>query len=245
MRDWNDFTEHKYTNLLNLAKENYSFLGYGDDLSVERIVLWRHDVDFSMHRACRIAELERDFEVASTFFLQLSSVGYNIFETAVLRRILHIKKLGHHFGLHFDPSVYNGKSKDVILEKMQWEKTVLEGLVEAEIYAVSFHNPEFDNWISMDSHVLCGMVNTYSYFFKQNFGYCSDSNGYWRFESLESVLLDKRYSRLQVLTHPEWWTPDALSPRKRIQRCFEGRAKNCLDTYDEALRVMGRKNIDE
>lgn len=245
MRDWSDFTEKKYSNLLKLAQRKYRFVAYNEDIDAEDIVLWRHDVDFSLCRSVRLAELERDCGVASTYFLQLNSIGYNLFEMTARRHIRKIRSMGHHFGLHFDPFVYKGESKEAVLAKMQWEKNILKELLETEIHSVSFHNPEFDNWLSIDSHYLCGMVNTYSHFFQQYFGYCSDSNGYWRFESLESVLCDKKYSRLQVLTHPEWWTPDALSPRKRIQRCFEGRAKSCLDTYDEALRVMGRKNIDE
>ena len=245
MPDWAEFTETAYSNLLVLAKGEYRFVEYMDDLDAERIVLWRHDVDFSVHRASRLAEIEREHGVKSTFFFQLSCIFYNIFERSVLDRIRNILRLGHRIGLHFDPSLYAGKPKETILGKMEWEKTVLENLLETEIRAVSFHNPEFDNWLSVDSHILCGMVNTYSCHFKESFGYCSDSNGYWRFESIESVLRSKKHSRLQVLSHPAWWTPEPLSPRKRIRRCVEGRAKSCMEYYDKILAELGRKNIDD
>lgn len=245
MHNWMDFTESGYSNLLSLAKEEYVFIDYTSDLNGEKIVLWRHDVDFSVHRALRLAEIENERDVESTFFFQLSSICYNIFEHDVLKLIRQIMHLGHNIGLHFDPSLYEGKSKEAVLEKMAWEKTILENLFETEIHAVSFHNPEYDDWLTVDAHTLCGMVNTYSRTFKENFGYCSDSNGYWRFESIESVLRSRKHSRLQVLTHPVWWTPGPMAPRKRIQRCVEGREKNCLATYDTVLRAMGRENIDE
>lgn len=245
MNNWTDFTESAYSNLLSLAKEQYEFIGYTSELNAENIVLWRHDVDFSVHRALRLAEIESEHGVASTFFFQLSCIFYNVFEHTILERIRRIEKLGHVIGLHFDPSLYEGKCKEAILEKMAWEKTVLENLFETEIHTVSFHNPEYDDWLSMDAHTLCGMVNTYSRFFKENFGYCSDSNGYWRFESIESVLRSRKHSRLQVLTHPAWWTAEPLPPRKRILRCVEGRAKRCMEQYDGILADSGRLNIDD
>jgi len=245
MNNWTDFTENAYAKLLSLAKEEYVFIGYTSDLNREKIVLWRHDVDFSVHRALRLAETESENGITSTFFFQLSSICYNIFEHAVLERIRRIIRLGHSIGLHFDPSLYEGKCKEAILNKMEWEKTVLENLFETTIHAVSFHNPEHDDWISVDARTLCGMVNTYSRFFKENFGYCSDSNGYWRFDSIESVLRNRKHSRLQVLTHPAWWTPEPLPPRSRILRCIEGRAKRCMKQYDGILAESGRMNIDD
>lgn len=245
MNNWDDFTETAYSRLLSLAKDEFAFIGYTDDLATDKVVLWRHDVDFSVHRALRLAEIERDHGVASTFFFQLSCMFYNVFEHTVLERIRRIMRLGHSIGLHFDPSLYEGLSKEDVLNKMTWEKSVLENLFETTIEAVSFHNPEYGDWLSEGSHTLCGMTNTYSQFFKDNYGYCSDSNGYWRFESIESVIRSGRHTRLQVLTHPALWTPDPMPPRKRILRCVEGRAKRTMETYDAILSKSGRLNIDD
>ncbi len=243
--EWETFTEKGYRYLLGLAKERYRFIAYTDSFDSDRIILWRHDVDASIHRGLRLAQIENDLGVKATYFLQLSSTFYNLFEHEIIQIIQKIINLGHQIGLHFDPSLYDGKPKDVVFTKMAWEKTVLENLLDTEIQAVSFHNPEFDNWLSEDQHVLCGMVNTYSRFFKENFGYCSDSNGYWRFDSIESVIRSGKHSLLQVLTHPAWWTTVPMPPRKRIQRCVDGRAQNCLSKYDETLRKAGRENIDD
>lgn len=245
MDRWTDFTESAYSSLLALAKTDYRFIFYNEELGNEATVLWRHDVDFSVHRALRLAEIEKEHNIKSTYFFQLNSAFYNLFEDDVRNRVLSLIKHGHQIGLHFDPSSYAGKSNEFVLEKMTWEKKILENLFDSEIHAVSFHNPELDDWLSVDSHILCGMVNAYSSFFKEHFGYCSDSNGYWRFDSLESVLRSKRYSRIQVLTHPELWTPEPLSPRKRILRAAEWRAKRCMEQYDRILAESGRENIDD
>lgn len=56
--DIEDFTEKNYRSLIKKAKKKFKFLFYGDKSEVNH-VLWRHDVDFSMHRALKLAEIER------------------------------------------------------------------------------------------------------------------------------------------------------------------------------------------
>jgi len=87
------------------------------------------------------------------------------------------------------------------------------------------------------------MINAYSKYLKSNFGYCSDSNGYWRFERLEDVLKEAKHEKLQVLTHPGWWVETPMSPRQRIQRCIDGRAINVGKNYDDLLNRMCRENV--
>ncbi len=245
MSNWSDFTEVAYKKLLTLAGERYRFINYSNDLEEENVILWRHDVDFSVHRALRLAQIENDLGVASTFFIRLESPYYNAFESNILDKLQQIICLGHQIGLHFNPSLYKNLNKEMVMQKMTWKKTILQELLGKDVIAVSFHNPDVGDWLSVDQHILCGMVNAYSNLLKTHFGYCSDSNGYWRFDSIESVLRKKKHSRLQVLTHPCWWIPEPLPPRKRIKRCIDGRASRNMDDYDNALFVNGRENIDD
>jgi len=56
------------------------------------------------------------------------------------------------------------------------------------------------------------------------------------------VLTEGVDERLHVLTHPEWWQPEAMAPRDRIVRCVEGRAAYTLRDYDEQLVRGNREN---
>jgi hypothetical protein len=49
--------------------------------------------------------------------------------------------------------------------------------------------------------------------------------------------------RLQVLTHPECWTPEAMAPRQRIQRAIDGYAQAIGRWYDDALARFNRPNL--
>jgi len=241
MDDWLEFTKENYARLLRLAKK-WEFVSYTGNLDKENIILWRHDVDASVHAAYCLAEIEETLDVKSTYFFQLGSLFYNVFEKHTYEMIKAIQGLGHSIGLHFDPTFYGNISRSETLDKMAYEKHILENLLDTNISAISFHNPEFGNWFNEGSFVLCGMFNAYSQFLKDNFKYASDSCGYWRFESIEKVLQGE-YSRLQVLTHPVWWTAKPLPPREKIKRYANDRARYCLRKYDSTLEEMGRKNI--
>src|SRR5690606_30452877 len=107
----------------------------------------------------------------------------------------------------------------------------------------SFHNPDIGGWHQYNAEILGDMINTYSSFFKQNYSYCSDSNGYWRFRRLEDVLQVASDEKLQALTHREWWVPTPMSPRDRISRRINGRYNYMQNTYGEVLEYAGRKKI--
>jgi len=89
---------------------------------------------------------------------------------------------------------------------------------------------------------ICGLPSAYAPTIQNNYVYCSDSNGYWRFKSLHDVL-NENYQKLHILTHPAMWTPEPMSPRERVQRCINGRAVYVGRTYDELLELHGRENI--
>ena len=206
-------------------------------------ILWRHDVDCSVHRALALAKIENDLKITSTYFIHLHSTFYSALENTVAKKIREILMLGHYLGLHFDPVAFSYTEVDWI-EKITLEKTVLENFFEVKIEAVSWHNPEFCGWLSADDHEICGMTNAYSRQIKEKFAYISDSNGYWRFEPIPSVIKSRKHERIQVLTHPCWWTKRPLSPRKRILRCARGRSQAVMLDYDNLLEKSGRENID-
>ena len=240
-----DFTEENYRNIVRLAKSNYNCISFSDYKKSGKCMLLRHDVDYSVHRAYNFAKIEAEENMHSTFFLWMHSPFYNLFEEEIFDLVHKIIDLGHDIGLHFDAGFYemrNPKNKD-ILEYLAYEKLILEDFFEKKLTAFSFHNPT--NSIISDYRADCyhGMVNTYSEYIQNNFDYCSDSSGYWRFKCLPDVLRQAKSDNLQILTHPEWWTPEVLPPRDRITRCIEGRSRKQHEWYDNMLKKIGRLNV--
>jgi hypothetical protein len=234
-----DFTESAYRELLHAAKSRYAFVSVRDALSAPAgSVLWRHDLDLSVHRARRIAEIEAEEGVRSTFFILLHSAFYNPLEWEVADRIRSILAGGHELGLHFDPLFFDGHGEGMegALAK---ERRLLEEIFDCEVRAFSLHNPELAGW-NDGRDEIAGMTNVYGDTLRGEWTTASDSSGYWRFGPIREVIESGEHERLHVLTHPEWWVPEPMSPRERVNRAIEGRAAYQHGRFDGIVAALGR-----
>jgi len=240
---FDDFTEKNYKSLLKLAKNRFKFKSF-DTKSKKAHIILRHDVDLSVHRALRLAEIEKELGIKSTFFLRIHSEFYNIFEKDVFEKIKKIIKLKHEIGLHFDVDFYSPiKSEKNLVSYLLKDKKILEDLLSKKIGVFSYHNPDIDKILKFDNNRIAGMINVYGKNIKKKYHYCSDSNGFWRFNSLENVILNEKINKIHILLHPEWWQMNSLSPEQRVIRCIEGKAQKNKLFYKKTLKKMGRKNI--
>jgi hypothetical protein len=243
---YEDFTEDNYRRLLRIAKQNYTFINVKDYRLNHpgKVIINRHDLDGSVHRAAKLSVIEKEEDAVSAYFVYLHSSLYNAFEKDIVELLKEIAKNGHEIGLHYEPWFYgiDKSMQDEFEHYLLYEKQILETLLDIEISAVSFHNPDRGGWSAYEPETACGLILMYSDYFRENYGYCSDSDGHWRYRRLEDVFLKAEERKLQVLTHPEWWTPDVLKPRQRILRCTEGRMESAMRFHDENMLAMGRVN---
>ena len=238
-----DFTEAGYARALKLAQQSYQFASFASRPE-GRHVLWRHDVDFSVHRALRLAEMEAEAGVRATYFFYPHSQFYNLLSVLVLPKAKRVLELGHELGLHFDPTFYGAAiTPGDLIAHADAERRLLAELFGVAPLAISFHLFGVLEGIRMDDDVVAGMVNAYGRTIQSSYGYCSDSNGVWRHRRLFDVLERAEEDRLHVLTHPEWWTPEPMAPRSRIQRCLDGQSAAVGKYYDDLVDGYGRPNV--
>lgn len=244
--DWSEFTEAGYRALARMAAQRFSFISFpvasSSGSHAAPVALWRHDVDFSVHRALRLAEIEAECGVSSTFFFMLRGAFYNLLEPDICDRVRRIRDLGHWTGLHFDDEASRSTSSAPLEDRIEQERVALEKLVDIPVDSVAFHNPSIQG-IPSTAEVVAGMANVHSERIERTFRYVSDSNGFWRFDPLLDVLEDPATTRLHVLTHPGWWQPEPMPPRRRVERCVEGRAQRVMATYDDLLATHDRPNL--
>jgi hypothetical protein len=239
-----DFTRANYRRLIRIAKRTYAFRTYLTFDHAERFVLWRHDVDFSPHAALKLARIEAEEGVCSTYFVHLHSEFYNLLELEVSDCVQAISALGHDVGLHFDAAFCKVRNQAELVSALLRERRIVEEVFERPCLVMSFHNPTHEV-AQYDRRSYAGMVNAASSYFKKSVGFCSDSNGYWRGRRLEDVLRAADDERLQVLTHAEMWPPVVMSPRKRVHRCIDGRALKTKRYYADLLKKNRRLDIDD
>ena len=227
-----DFTTDQFRKLLQLAQVNYQFVSYENIPFGERFILWRHDCDYSLNRAFKLAEIEAQEGVCSTYFINPHCEFYNLLEAGQAKLVEQILGLGHAIGLHFDAGFQRTTNEAELEEQIAIEISL----------AFSFHNPN-EALLAYEEDSYGGSLNCYSRKFKDEIPYCSDSNGYWRFRRLREVLETGVNFCLQVLTHPAWWQDKPMLPMERIDRCIKGRSEAVRRQYVQQLRTMGRKNI--
>jgi hypothetical protein len=237
-----DFTIDAYRTLLRQAARSYAVATYREIPWGHRFVLWRHDCDFSLNRALGLGRIEAAEGFQSTFFVNPHSEFYNLLERQQLDCVLELIDLGHDVGLHFDTAFHGTSSEAALDNEVQREADLLTDVLGARPAAFSFHNPSALH-LTFEADTYGGLVNCYSKRFQTEVAYCSDSNGYWRFQRLGDVLVDATNPCVQVLTHPAWWTDEAMPPRQRIFRAVYGRANATMHFYDQSLDDWGRSNL--
>lgn len=241
---FSDFTLFNYQRIISLAKRSYVFSTFTDYNINTKFILLRHDVDYSVHRALKMARIEHKEGVKATYYLLLHSEFYNLFEKEIAELVNEIISLGHEIGLHFDSHFYEIENENQLESKLIFEKNIIENLFSIKVNSFCFHITS-DFTINCNKQVYAGMINAFSLFFQKEIGYCSDSNGYWRFKRLEDIIISESYSQLQINTHPAWWQDEVMSPKKRIYRCIEKRAEKVKYVYSKVLEDTNRKNIDD
>ena len=237
-----DFTEARYCELLDAVGKRYKFVSLHDRSGEGDLAIWRHDVDMSLHRARALADIEAQRGIAAHYFIHLGSAFYSPFEPRNRKIIREIAGLGHEIGLHFDASVLSVETSGAVEAVLREEADSLSDLLGQDIACFSIHNPTVNPHLNLESETHAGLVNASAPSLYEEYTYCSDSNGVWRFRPVYEVMADPEVTKLYLLTHPVWWTLEPMAPRQRVQRAIDGRAAATLDGHDAFLARHGRPN---
>jgi hypothetical protein len=222
-----DFTYANYNKLLAMIKDQgYLIRNYHNYMNSEAVCILRHDIDFDVEKALRMAELEAAMGVKSTYFVLVNTNFYNVCSSNILKMLKEILALGHEIGLHYDEAQYiqygvggggaiatNSRYLDGILKDIQKETHLLEQVIECPVTTVSMHRPS-QFILDADIHIP-NMVNSYGKEFFYHFKYLSDSRHNWR-EDVEAAVLAGEYKKLHILTHPFWYTKTKETCRDKL-----------------------------
>lgn len=240
---FDNFTIRAYKEYLLALKENHSFINYNESLTTDsKFVILRHDIDFSINNSLKLAEIEFELGTRSTFFVHLHSEYYNFLDFRIQKKLFDIIKLGHSIELHLCCDYYDIRNENQLLDAISSDLEIFEKHLGIKPKVFSFHNPTPES-LKLDKFEYCGLINTYSTYFKENTVYASDSNGYWRHKSIGETIKENLDKNLHILTHPVWWTEEVDTPRNKIEKCLNDYAIERMSNYDQMLFIQGRKNI--
>ena len=83
-----EFTENGYGKILDFAVEHYTFVPFGSHAQSPSL-LWRHDVDMSVHRALALSQLEFDRGLAASYFIRSTTTLSSGPSGGRFRKFLH------------------------------------------------------------------------------------------------------------------------------------------------------------
>lgn len=210
------FTLNKYESILNNLKSQGFYFSTDWSKSDSNTILLRHDIDFSVEEALKIADLEASLKVKSTFFFMLSSNMYNLMSKANKRLVNEIDKMGHKISLHFDPVAYSN------LNSFIDEKNCFERFFGTTVDIVSIHRPGV--FLQNNNQDLFGIRHTYQNHYFNDMAYISDSGGKSVDEKIANYISQRNLHGLQLLLHPIWWTRESDSPTETINLWRESNA---------------------
>lgn len=201
------FTYQSYRELLHLLQEKgYLFRNYHNYQDSSRCAILRHDIEISIEMAQRMARIEQEEGVQSTYFVLLTSDFYNVASKRSLAGLRAIQEMGHEIGLHFDETSYAPfLSPDETVKNIIKECGLLSALLEGSrrrVSCISMHRPSRTTLEA--NYDIPGIVNSYSKTFFHDFKYLSDSRRRWR-EPVEDIIRSGEYDRLHILTHAHWY----------------------------------------
>jgi len=238
---FSESSTHNYSEFLeHFLASGYKLMSFSEarEASEGPYAVLRHDIDFDCELALKIARIEHENSVRSTYFFLISSESYNVAAARNREYINEIKNLGHEISIHFDPVVYDDFVKGFECERLFFEK-----LFDVEIGMISLHRPtpfflEYDQPIS-------GVEHTYQSKYFERLKYFADSTGVWRYGHPANSPEFAERKDLHILTHPIWWTvseDEANNTEKiknhylrRVEQVKKHYAENCkpfLEVYD-------------
>ena len=202
-----EFTYAAYEDMLKRLKEDYEFISFSKAKfsreNIHKKVLLRHDIDQSLEKTARIAEIEADLGISSTYFLLFRSPFYNLFSYDEEKLVRNLIEKNHYIGLHFDYTGYSFNTVSQLTHQIHLEADFIQRYYNVKVDSVSFHRP-FDVQF-LKKVELSIYPHAYESIFIDQFAYVSDSTGKWRFGAPLETEAYRNRQNLHILVHPEWW----------------------------------------
>lgn len=149
-----NFTFKKLTEQLKEALANdYHFIpckeyiDYKKQGNKDKIIVNRVDIDFSIHKAKKLAMIFNQLGIKATFFIRLHAKEYNPFSFENYKILKFIKESGHEIGYHSEiideAAIWDEKAEECLVRDME----ILNKMLNIKILGAASHRglTEFNN----------------------------------------------------------------------------------------------------
>ena len=202
-------TYDNFRQLIDAARKTHKVKKFTEVTPEDReFIVIRHDIEFDIEKALKMAEVEKEIGVRSTYLVQIGSEAYNAFSDDNRYRLRRIAELGHDVGLHYRQI---GQCKRREETEIEIQLRALQAMVPEAVRVFGCHRPR--NGTAYHEYEVDGAINTYGqpFFYRTDnpilakTRYISDSKWRWNYgEPIYQFFRD--VPRVQFLTHPFQWS---------------------------------------
>lgn len=236
LEELEDFTLKSYVKLLKYLNQIYVIAPFCEIPNKDTpYLILRHDIDISLPAALKMAQIERDLNIKSTYFVLFSCKFYNVLEGDNVDILKQISKLGHEIGLHYYPAQYRLYNQNP-MKTLEIEIQLLEHLLGKKIYSIARHGP----WDRDPFAATRKYINANHPYLRADL-FIHESDRAWVTLRGLSVLLNSPPKRVQLLIHPENWQEDKVDRETLLERHFQ-KLKNKNIEFKEKILDYFRKN---
>lgn len=230
LKELEDFTLESYIKLLQHLRRIYKIVPFCEiPQKDDPYLILRHDVDVSLPAALEMAQLERDLEIRSTYFILFSSEFYNMFDGKNVKILRQITKLGHEIGLHYHVSQYRSYRRN-ISKTLKMQIQLLEHLSGTKVHSIAPHG----SWDRDPFATVKGYINSNHPYLLRDLTVHDSCRAWTPVQGLWKLLNDPP-KRAQLLTHPENWQDDKIDRETLLQRFIQNLEKETF-TLKRKLR---------
>jgi len=235
------FSYEEYTYIINWLKIHYNIVKFSDIKSAtESFCVIRHDVEYSIDRAYKLAKLEYELGIQTTYLFQIRNNCYNTLSTKNTPIIRKIYNMGHTIGLHVHTGLLHNYNN--ISELIKQDINILSNSIGIDMNVFSFHRPTID--MLLLNLKIKGFINAYdNLYFHAYKGraprnlqvkYISDSNHMWKYGYPTST----NYPKLQLNFHPFSWTKKGYENTPNFKTLINERNKEMVTSISKEIRTF-------
>ncbi|MCB1562886.1 MAG: hypothetical protein KDJ75_04860 [Alphaproteobacteria bacterium] len=241
--DPNNFTLAAYKEQIQtLLDAGYEPVQYDTEEQHEKSVILRHDVAFSPSQALKMAKIEQELGVQSTFFFNFDSGFYTVNDQKVQDTIREIQAMGHQIGIQIKPEDKDGNLlvDEDLVRHIEEQKNIFEATLGANVECVSFDVTKLTPMGKIPQQAqIAGMLNTYGHKFADGVdrskGQAGNSNGMHLYGTSMTDHVEQGTPHLHLLVYPDWLSDAPMLPHMRLLALPEVQ-KNQERYYSQTLK---------
>jgi hypothetical protein len=228
-----DFTYQAYEALLRFIRADLGrpIVTLRDVPDQDPCVILRHDIDYSIEKAMRLAEIDQKVGARATVFVLMTCEYYNLLMPENIEAVRRIASMGHEIGLHYDTGAITAATPDARIAEVIRLARFLEEHVGVPVTSVAQHNPS----LTPVRVGIPGYRDAYDPRFFRDIAYLSDSRRLFGAPDVYAFFRD--HPRSQFLAHPLWYH-DRDVPRGESFEAIRGSLDRMVSTRIAAMNAL-------